>query len=236
MLIRFLRQRSVIWSLALALGLALVMSGSAIAAKGGRHGAGGHGGGGQKGGGHGGGHARGGHQMRSAHPGGGYRSHSAQPSRGHTGRSGHHSHSRHSSGVYLRFGSPLGYGGTGYGGWGYGGFGYGGLGYSSAQRYGYPSYRYGNSYNTYRPYTATPRYPPQYIYVQPSVALEVPAQAAYAKPQAQPSTKVVDPSAQLRPGMVLPDGAIVVSVDPISEVSSPDPSPGESDAVNSSSD
>ena len=118
----------------------------------------------------------------------------------------------------IQFGSPYAYGVFGYGGWGYNGWGY-----SSGYPYGYPSTGYGSYYHTNRPYYATPSYPQQYLYVQPNLAPEVLVPQVYAKPQAPPPTAVADPNAELRPGMVLPDGAVVVSVGSISDINAPDP-------------
>lgn len=215
------------WSfvLAIAFGTALMLSGSVFAAKGGGHGGGGHGGGGYGGGGYGGG-GHGGHHMS-----GGYTGH---------GRGGQHGH-RSSRGVYIGFGSSFGLGGYGYSGFGYSGYGGRGYGYGYSP-IGYGGYGWyggfggygGGSYSApYRSFYATPGYTsyyavPRYIYVQPSTAnyRSVPGTPANAGPQAQSTTTVTNPSGELRPGMVLPDGAVVVSVDPI-----PESTPDESEAL-----
>ena len=119
-------------------------------------------------------------------------------------------------------GISLGYGGYGLGG--YSGFGgYGGLGYSSLAL-GYGGYgNYGNSgYSSYSGYGS---YAPQYYSARPTANVYIAPTYGYAQPQVYNvqgySTQMpiqVNPSApgsDLRPGMVLPDGAIVTSVGPI---------------------
>ena len=155
------------------------------------------------GGGHSGGHTGGGHVGGGAHHGG-------------------HHYSGGGIGVGIGYGGlgygGLGYGGIGYGGIGYGGMGYGGMGYSGfgmstlpyGYRYGAP---YGYSMPSYRysaPGYGAPRYSsPSYSsrgYTAPSYSSGVVVQAQ--------SSKVWDGVSDLKPGMVLPDGAIVVSVGP----------------------
>ncbi len=138
------------------------------------------------------------------------------------------------------FGGP-GFGGLGFGGLGFGGLGYGGLGYSglglsfntydlgygglgySASRFAYPSYGgyYGSGYgyNLLLPATPYDLYGvPGYGYAAPPVAKYSAPDDPGAAPYAAASPIKVDPSdpaLELRPGMVLPDGSRVISVDPV---------------------
>ena len=130
----------------------------------------------------------------------------------HGGMSGgvHHGGSHH----YGGYGGYGGLGGFGYGlgGLGYSGFGgYGGLGYSS---YGL-GYGYGSGYGTGY-YSSYGSYAPQYYSARPVASVYVAPTYSYAQPQMR--AQVVNPAtpgSDLRPGMVLPDGAIVTSVGPI---------------------
>ena len=137
----------------------------------------------------------------------------------------HSGGSHHSGGFY--------YGGIG--GFGLGGFGYpyGGLGYSN-YGLGYSNYgrgysNYGLGYSNYG-YYAQPSYStPVYNYYSNSQASSYQDPYQYSSgyssvPTAsQRVTLNADgtPSGDLRPGMVLPDGAIVVSVGPYRFHSSP---------------
>lgn len=170
------------------------------------HGGGGHGGGG--GGHHGGG--------GGGHHGGG-------------GGGGHHHH-YHGGGSSFGIGIGVGYGGFGYPGFGYSSFGYPGFGspfygYGGYPGYGYSGYR---GYYARRPvyvYPPAPRYTSPRrtvgrVYVTPAPGAYVASGGYVAAPvrQAQPSAYRAEVNAQgepvgeLRPGMVLPDGAVVVSV------------------------
>ena len=148
----------------------------------------------------GGGHVGGGH-MGAGHVG------------GMGGGSMHHGGSH-----YGGYGGGLGGIGIGYGGYGLGGYsGFGGYG-------GYGGYgNYGNSgYSSYSGYGS---YAPQYYSARPTANVYIAPTYGYAQPQVYNiqgySTQMptqVNPSApgsDLRPGMVLPDGAIVTSVGPI---------------------
>jgi hypothetical protein len=168
------------------------------------------------GGGGGGGHAGGGH-MGGSHMGGSHMG-------GMGGGSMHHGGS-HYGGYGGGFGGiGIGIGSYGLGGFGYSGFGgYGGLGYSSLSL-GYGGYgNYG--YSGYSPYSSYGSYAPQYYSARPVTSVYIAPTYSYAQPQAYSvqgySTQMpaqVNPSApgsDLRPGMVLPDGAVVTSVGPI---------------------
>jgi hypothetical protein len=190
----------------------------------------GHGGGGHGGGGHGGGHS-GGHM--GGHSGGGHVGHSGHSGM-HSGGVSHHSgHSGHSGhyGVYSGYGGYGGYGGLGIGGIGYSGFGYGfgsPIGYGSSRlgysNYGYSNYGY-NGYSAARPVYSTyvtPTYVnPTYVTPNYSTPYVVSRPAVVASPTMQETSSNVytggvaadgSPTGDLRPGMVLPDGSIVVSV------------------------
>ncbi|MEI8214004.1 MAG: hypothetical protein WCI02_17770, partial [Planctomycetota bacterium] len=100
-------------------------------------------------------------------------------------------HSVYNSGFYGGFYGPsLGIGMGSY---------YGGYPYSSSYGYNRPSYGSSYGYNTYNSY--------------PSRMVLVPSQ-----PRAMVSSpRVVDPNTytgELKPGMVLPDGSVIVSVGP----------------------
>lgn len=148
----------------------------------------------------------GGHGGHGGHSGGGH-SGGGYSGGGHMGSSHHSTH--HHSGVGIGYGG-FGYGGFGYGGIGYGGFGYSGFGMSSGP-YGY-GYGFGSPYGY--PYGSiripaysysAPRYysrPGYYAPSSPSVVVS------------RPAPNVWDGVSDLRPGMVLPDGAVVVSVGP----------------------
>ncbi len=146
---------------------------------------------------HHGGHSGSGHMGGSHHSG--------------MGGGGHHHHHHSSFGGYGGFGNSglsigLGYGGLGYGG-------YGGLGYSG---YG-SSYGLGRSYYSSRP--AISSYAsPSYSYPVPQLSYSSRATApsvTYSQGSTYSSQSNPEPSSDLRPGMVLPDGSIVVSVEPI---------------------
>jgi len=109
---------------------------------------------------------------------------------------------------------------------GYGGLGYNGLGYSS--RYGSlnPTYRYATPYSNY----GYSNYSSPYSYYQATPGYSANAATVYnnnvysnAVPQASqsPNYSVQSPpqpvtsTSDLRPGMVLPDGAVVISVGPL---------------------
>ena len=138
---------------------------------------------------------------------------------GHVGGMGggsmHHGGSHYGGSHYGGYGGGLGGIGIGYGGYGLGGYsGFGGYG-------GYGNY--GNSgYSSYSGYGS---YAPQYYSARPTANVYIAPTYGYAQPQVYNiqgySTQMptqVNPSApgsDLRPGMVLPDGAIVTSVGPI---------------------
>jgi hypothetical protein len=164
------------------------------------HGGGGHGGGGHGGGGHGGG--------------------------GHGGH--HHGGGSFGIGFYGGYGG-FGYGGLGYPGYGYSGYGYPGLRYPG---YGYPggALRYGGyGYPVYGGYygrRAVYAYPvgPRYGYPRRTVGRVyitspqrvdvVPLPRERESRDYYPGTinERGEPIGELRPGMVLPDGSVVVSV------------------------
>jgi hypothetical protein len=206
------------WKLLATLGITVAMSsmsGLAMAQGHGGHG-GGHGGGGHHGGGAGmgGGHHHGGGYSGGHYHGGGY--------------SGGHYHGGYGGGYYgggyygglggigLSYG--LGYGGLGYGLGTYGyssyplGYGSYGLGYGSSY---YRSPLYGSMYTSPLNYGygttvyASPRvYAPARTYSAARVVNQAPASNVY---QGGVDDKG-QPVGELRPGMVLPDGAVVVSV------------------------
>lgn len=170
------------------------------------HGGGGHAGGGHTGGGHVGGMGGG-----SMHHGGSH-------------------HGGYGGGYGSNFGGiGIGFGSYGLGGLGYSGFGgYGGLGYSSlALGYGgygnyggYSPYSgYGSSYSGYGSYA------PRYYSARPIASVYIAPAYSYSQPQTyrvqgystqmQAHVQPSAPGSDLRPGMVLPDGAIVTSVGPI---------------------
>ncbi len=209
-------------SLGLAAGLILGCSGLAFAdgGHGGGHAGGGHAGGGHAGGGHaGGGHVGGGSMGSSHHMGsvGGVH---------HNGGSTHH---------YGGYGGYSGMGIYGLGGYGLGGYGLGGygLGYSGFGNYGSPygsGYGSGVGYSNYysaRPSTYyAPTYSPNYVMphypvLRPSQYTVMPSSTVASRmvsPQTSsnvysgPVSAEGQPTGDLRPGMVLPDGAIVVSI------------------------
>ena len=142
--------------------------------------------------------------------------------------SGHHHHHHHHSG-YGGFGGYSGYGGyyggsSLYGGGLYGSGLYGssiGLGGIGIQSYGYPNYYatpgyYNLQYSGTRSYGAY-SYPQNYgssaVYSYGNNVPQ-PRMSEFAYP-APAGTVTGDPlNGELRPGMVLPDGAVVISVDP----------------------
>lgn len=142
--------------------------------------------------GHGGGHS-GGHS--GVHAGGAV----------HHGGTAHHSgHHYSGGGVYM---GGIGFG-VGLGGYPYGGMGYGGIGMSTlpyGYRYGAP---YGYSLPTYR-YSVPGTQVPSYRYSAPSYSATSSRITSSVN-----SPRVWDGVSDLKPGMVLPDGAIVVSVSP----------------------
>ena len=144
----------------------------------------------------------------------------------HNGSSTHH---------YGGYGGYSGVGIYGLGGYGLGGYGpgYSGLGnYSSPYGYGYGSgYGSGIGYSNYNSARQSTYYAPAYSsnYVMPQYPVLRPSQytvmpsstVASWMVSPQTSSNVYSgavsaegqPTGDLRPGMVLPDGAIVVSVD-----------------------
>lgn len=144
--------------------------------------------------------------------------HSGGYSGGHGGHSGAHVGGTHSGGTHHGSHHYSGGGvtmggigfGIGFGGMGFGGLGYSGLGYSSS-RYGVRGY----------PYSSGFRYGAPYVNLVPSYRYAVPSRSyRYASPpvtsRVVPSTapRVWDGVSDLKPGMVLPDGAMVISVGP----------------------
>lgn len=189
---------------------------------------------GQHGGGHSGGHAGG---AMGGHSGGHTMSHMGGM---HTGSGSHYSgHSIHSGyggyggyglggisigiggypgfGGYSGFGgygssygygsSRLGYSGLGYSGLGYSGLGYSGLGYSGLGYSNYYSPTYSSAYVS--PQYVAP-YSAPYVVSRPNVGVNV--QQSYSNVYRGPMSADGQPTGDLRPGMVLPDGAVVVSV------------------------
>ncbi|WDQ18249.1 hypothetical protein [Rhodopirellula sp. P2] len=193
---------------------------------GGGHGGGGHGGGGHGGGapGGGGGHMGGGHVSGDHVRGGGVHGGGVSHS-GHSGYSGRHYSNFGSSYGYSRPGLSLSIGGGYPSGYGYGGYGmgYSGLGHSSL---GYSGLGYGYRYPSASSYSSGYRgyssYPPT-TYVVPSTTYVAPLRADYQAGYGGsfvPATAnaPIDPAtADLRPGMVLPDGSTVISVDPVAK-------------------
>ncbi|KLU03240.1 hypothetical protein RISK_004552 [Rhodopirellula islandica] len=178
---------------------------------GGGHGGGGHGGGAPGGGGHvGGGHVSGGHVRGGGVHGGGV-SHSGRPGysgRDHSNFGSSYGYSRPGLSLSIGSGYPYGYG---YGGYG---LGYSSLGYG----YGYPNdFRYSSGYRGYSSYPSRTYVVPSTTYVAP---LRTVYQAGYGSSSVPPATAnaPIDPAtADLRPGMVLPDGSTVISVDPVAK-------------------
>lgn len=104
----------------------------------------------------------------------------------------------------------LGYSGLGYGGLGYGGLGYGGIGYGSPlSGYGYDSL----SSMRHRDYVS----PYSYNVLPPVARYSVQRVPNVQSLRSAPGMRVNpdDENVQLRPGMVLSDGATVISVDPV---------------------
>ncbi len=161
----------------------------------------------------------------SGHAGGG---HAGGGQVGHMGGgSVHHGGSHHGGyGGGYGGGIGIGIGSYGLGGLGYSGFGgYGGLGYSSLSL-GYGNYGGYSPYSSYgSSYSGYGSYAPQFYSARPAASIYIAPAYSYAQPQTYRvqgySTQMpaqVQPSAagsDLRPGMVLPDGAIVTSVGPI---------------------
>jgi len=172
--------------------------------------------------GHGGGHGGGG----GGHHGGG--------GGGHHGGGGHGGGGHHHGGSSFGIGFYGGYGGFGYGGWGYPGYGYSSFGYPG---YGYPGVgiRYGGlGYPGYRYPGYRGYYGSRPVYVYPSAprygstrrtvgrVYVASPRRVYSAPARAPRTAATfggvvnergEPTGELRPGMVLPDGSVVVSVD-----------------------
>lgn len=179
---------------------------------------------GQHGGGHGGGHSGGSH-MGSSHMGSSHMGSSHMGSSHHVGNSyyggyggfGGYGLGGISIGIgsypgfginsgYGGYGSSYGYGGSrlGYSSLGYSGLGYSGLGYSnyySAQPSTYYSPSYSSSY-------VSPQYVAPYVVSRPSVTVQQRNPNVYSGPMSADG----QPTGDLRPGMVLPDGSVVVSV------------------------
>ena len=180
-------------------------------------------------GGHGGGHAGGGHVGGVGHVGGG-----SMSSSHHMGSVGGIHHNGGSTHHYGGYGGYSGIGIYGLGGYGLGGYG---LGYSGFGNYGSPyGYGYGSGYgsgigysnyysarpSTYYPPTYSPNYViPQYPVLRPGQYTVMPSSTVASRMVSPQTTSNVysgpvsaegQPTGELRPGMVLPDGAIVVSV------------------------
>ncbi|MCA9191585.1 MAG: hypothetical protein KDB03_07480 [Planctomycetales bacterium] len=163
------------------------------------------------------------------------------------GYTGGHSHSNYGGrggvSIGIGLGSALGGYGLGYGSLGYGS--YSGLGYSGYRGPSYgmygsgislsigPSY-YGSSrlYSNYYsvPATGAYLYNPPVVYTAPTTAYSYAAPTAVVVPQSNvvPNTNysvarptVGNTAGELRPGMVLEDGATVISVQPIGSTPSP---------------
>lgn len=155
---------------------------------------------------------------------------------------GHHHH--HGGGFYGGglYGSSFGYGSGLYGSSFGSSFGYGSGLYGSSFGYGgynsYPGYYSNPRVRSYGVYSAPIVIAPRYYSASPfnSYGVVVPQQSV-AMP-VYPAPAAVAPSTgaqtggpyqgELRPGMVLPDGAVVISVDPLRDpVSTPlPPAPG----------
>ena len=149
---------------------------------------------------------------------------------------------------YGGLGYGLGYGGLGYGGLGYGPTGLSGLGYSSSYglggmgyggtaynrlNYGIGGLGYGSSLGVYD----YPPYSSSSIYVAASYSVvpgsnysrtSQPGRTAtnsvprvYASPAPAGGQRNASLPNDLRPGMVLPDGAVVTSVGPLRPLTSP---------------
>lgn len=148
------------------------------------------------------------------------------------GGGGHGGH--HHGGGSFGIGFYGGYGGFGYGGLGYPGYGYSGFGYPGLRYpgYGYPgaALRYGGygypAYGGYYGRRAVYAYPmgPRYGYPRRTVGRVyisspqrvdvVPLPRERESRDYYPGTmnERGEPIGELRPGMVLPDGSVVVSV------------------------
>lgn len=159
--------------------------------------------------------------------------HGGSHSMGHAGHYGG-SHAGHSH----YYGSGLGYGGLGYSGLGYGGLGYSGISigfgsysglggyygspyYGSSYRYPYSSLGYsgyGVGYSSYYPrpsvvYVPSPSYGSTYSYgYAPSYSAGTTSVAPSSNVYRGGVNERGEPTGDLRPGMVLPDGARVISV------------------------
>ncbi len=173
-----------------------------------------HGGGGGGHMGRGASHMGGGGHMGGTHLGGGYSGHGVS-SFGHSnfGYSGfgYPSYSLYGSYGYTRPNVGLSIGRLGYGGYGYGGLGL----YSNSYGYPYSNGYYGGYSNNYWP---------TYYHQVPASQSPVYQSGYGTYNQSVPvgggvSGQAVTSTSDLRPGMVLPDGATVISVGPISGVS-----------------
>lgn len=146
--------------------------------------------------------------------------HSGHMGSGHVGGA-HHSTHHHSGGLGY---SGFGYGGIGYGGIGYGGIGYGGIGPTGFGFGGFGAnpFPYGYGYGYSSPYVAGYRYGSPYGYSSPSLRVQTYRNVVPSSMYPRASSVVVsrrnsnvwDGVSDLKPGMVLSDGAIVVSVGP----------------------
>ena len=193
----------------------------------GQHGGGAHSGGGHSGGGHsGGGHSGGGHSM--GHSGGAHMSggsnHSGHSSHyggygggfGGVGIGGYSGLGYSSFGGYGGYGYPYGYSNSrlGYSGMGYSNLGYSNLGYSGL---GYSTYSSARPSVYYSPSNSqafvSPQMTNQYYSASPTTVV-VPSVQRNSNVYSGPVAADGSLSGELRPGMVLPDGAVVVSVGP----------------------
>ena len=161
------------------------------------------------------------------HRGGGYRGGGHHGGHGSYGYVGHRSHIGHHYGgsyygrgfsrgglsISIGGGYPYRYGGLGYRGIGYRGIGYGGLGYG----YGAIGYPY-SGFSAYRatvPYYPTVRSLPYGYAARPAYRVAPATGYVYPDRRRYSSAKPAVPSSDLRPGMVLPDGSRVLSVQPL---------------------
>jgi hypothetical protein len=173
---------------------------------------------GHRGGGHrgGGGHHSGGHHGGHGgygHAGYGHVGHRANIGRHYGGYGGGYGFSRGGLSISIGGGYPYRYGGLGYRGIGYRSIGYRGFGY------GYGAI--GNPYSVYSPYRALgPNYSavrslPYGYAARPAYRVEPATDYVYPDRRRYSAAKPVVPSSNLRPGMVLPDGSRVLSVQPL---------------------
>lgn len=172
---------------------------------------------GQHGGGHGGGHSggHGGGHAGAVHSGGGSH-YSGHSNFGGYGNYGGYGGGYGRSGISIGIGSYPGFGvNSGFGGYG-SSYGYGGsrLGYSNQ---GYSGLGYSNNYSAQPSVYYSPSYSSGYVspqYVAPYVVSRPRVNVQQSNPNVYSGPMSADgqPTGDLRPGMVLPDGAIVVSV------------------------